>query len=122
MQIPPNLSTPHIKLGYGEEIIQTFGTLRRKGILGSRYGALYLTTERVAFVRAHAAVGEQTSQWGAKPSVAFERSAIKSITKVPARKQFALEITDGRRTERFIVDECEADRLIALLSNLRAAS
>ena len=50
MKIPANLTTPRIKLGYGEEVVHSFGTLRRKGIFGNRYGELHVTNQRVAFV------------------------------------------------------------------------
>lgn len=118
MKIPFNMSTPNLKVGYGEQVVHTFGTMRRKGIFGNRYGELHVTNQRVAFVKAVMAgglAGAAISQFGAKPSIAFDLSAIKSIAKFPIRKQFALEISDGKKTERFLVDESEADAAVALL-------
>ena len=118
MKIPFNMTTPNIKLGYGEEIVQTFGTLRRKGIFGNRYGELHVTNQRVAFVKAvmQGLAATAISQFGVKPAIMFDRGKIRSINKVPVRKQVALEISDGTRTERFVVDESEADTALALLA------
>jgi hypothetical protein len=118
VKLPFNMTTPNIKLGYGEEIVQTFGTLRRKGIFGNRYGELHVTNQRVAFVRAvmQGLAATAISQFGVKPAIVFERGKIQSINKVPVRKQVALEISDGNRTERFVVDESEADTALALLA------
>ena len=118
VKLPFNMTTPNIKLVYGEEIVQTFGTLRRKGIFGNRYGELHVTNQRVAFVRAvmQGLAATAISQFGVKPAIIFERGKILSINKVPVRKQVALEISDGKRTERFVVDEVEADTALALLA------
>lgn len=116
MKIPVNLTTPTIRLGYGEEIVQTFGTLRRKGIFGNRYGELHVTNQRIAFVKAVMSGIAAASPFGTKPTIVFERGAIRKIEKVPARKQVALLITDARKTERFVVDEAEADAAIALFA------
>jgi hypothetical protein len=117
MQIPAKLSTPQIKLGYGEEVLQTFATLRRK-LFASRYGELHLTNQRVAFVTAVAegVAAAGVSRWGVKPAIVFERGSIRSIGKVVVKRGVALEITDHRKTERFVVDETEAETAIALLS------
>jgi hypothetical protein len=118
VKIPFNMTTPNIKLGYGEEIVQTFGTLRRKGIFGNRYGELHVTNQRVAFVKAvmQGIAASAISQFGVKPAIVFERGKIQSVDKVPVRKQVALVISDGNRTERFVVDESEADTALALLA------
>jgi len=118
VKVPFNMTTPHIKLGYGEEIVQTFGTLRRKGIFGNRYGELHVTNQRVTFVKAvmQGVAVATISQFGVKPAIVFERGKIQSIAKVPVRKQFALEINDGKKTERFVVDEVDADTALVLLA------
>jgi hypothetical protein len=118
VKIPTNLTAPQIRLGYGEEIVQSFGTLRRKGIFGNRYGELHVTNQRVAFVKAvmSGIAATAVSQFGVKPEITFDRSAIRKIEKLPARKQVALAISDARRTERFLVDEAEADAAIALVA------
>jgi hypothetical protein len=118
VKIPANLTAPSIRLGYGEEIVQTFGTLRRKGIFGNRYGELHVTNQRIAFVKAvmSGIAATAVSPFGTKPTIVFERGAIRKIEKVPARKQVALMITDARKTERFVVDEAEADAAIALFA------
>jgi hypothetical protein len=121
VKIPAKLTTPTIKLGYGEEIVQTFGTLRRKGIFGNRYGELHVTNQRIAFVRAVMQGLAASSRFGVKPAIAFERGAIQKMSKVPVRKQVALEISDGRKTERFLVDEREADAAIALFGMAQAS-
>jgi hypothetical protein len=106
MKIPANLTTPRIKLGYGEEVVHSFGTLRRKGIFGNRYGQLHVTNQRVAFVKA---VMDGLA--------ASAISKIKSIDKVAHKKQVAIVIADGKRTEKFLVDADEADAAIALFQN-----
>lgn len=115
MKIPANLTTPRIKLGYGEEVVHAFGTLRRKGIFGNRYGELYVTNQRVAFVKAvmDGLAASAISKFGVKPSIVFDRSAIKSMDKVPHKKQIAIVIADGQKTERFLVDEADADAALA---------
>ena len=112
------MSTPQIKLGYGEEVVQTFGTLRRKGVFGNRYGELHVTNQRVAFVKAvmQGLAAVAIGKLGVKPSIVFDRSSIQSIQKMPVKKQFALEISDGKKTERFLVDEVEADAALVLLA------
>ncbi len=117
VQIPLNMITPRIKLGYGEEIVTSFGTLRRKGLFGNRYGELHVTNQRIAFVKAvlDGVVAATLSPFGVKPAIVFERHTIRSIDKVALRKQFAIEISDGRKTERFLVEEAEADAAMALL-------
>jgi hypothetical protein len=116
VQIPINLTTPRIKLGYGEEIVHTFGTLRRKGLFGNRYGELHVTNQRIAFVHAvmQGIAAAAISPFGVKPTIVFERRTIQ-INKVALRRQFAIQITDGRKTERFLVEEAEADTAMALL-------
>ncbi len=115
MKIPANLTTPRIKLVYGEEVVHSFGTLRRKGIFGNRYGELHVTNQRVAFVKAvmDGLAASAISKFGVKPSIVFERSSIKSIDKVPHKKQIAIVIVDGQKTERFLVDEADADAALA---------
>jgi len=112
------MSTPRMKLGYGEEIVQSFEALRRKGLFGNRYGELHVTNQRVAFVKSlmDGLAATAISKFGVKPAIVFDRSSIRSIDKVPLRKRFAIEISDGRRTERFLVEEADADVAIALLS------
>ncbi len=116
MKIPANLTTPRIKLGYGEEVVHTFGTLRRKGIFGNRYGQLHVTNQRVAFVKAvmDGIAATTISKFGVKPSIVFERGSIKSIDKIAHKKQVAIVINDGRKTEKFLVDAAEADAALAL--------
>lgn len=115
MKIPANLTTPRIKLGYGEEVVHAFGTLRRKGIFGNRYGELYVTNQRVAFVRAvmDGIAASAISKFGVKPTIVFERSTITSMEKVAHKKQVAIVIADGKKTEKFLVDASEADGVIA---------
>jgi len=119
MKIPTNLSAPRIKLGYGEEVVQTFGTLRRKGIFGNRYGELHVTNQRVAFVKAvmGGLAATAISKFGVKPTIVFDRHAIKSIEKVPHNKQVAIVIADGKKTERFLVDAADADAALAWFQN-----
>ncbi len=118
MKIPANLTTPRIKLGYGEEVVHSFGTLRRKGIFGNRYGQLHVTNQRVAFVKAvmDGIAATAINKFGVKPSIVFDRSMIKSIDKVAHKKQVAIVIADGKRTEKFLVDADEADAALALFA------
>ena len=119
MKIPTNLTTPRIKLGYGEEVVHSFGTLRRKGIFGNRYGELHVTNQRVAFVKAvmDGLATTAISKFGVKPTIVFDRGSIKSIDKVAHKKQVAIVIADGKKTERFLVDADEADAALALFQN-----
>jgi hypothetical protein len=115
MQIPARLATPQIKLGYGEQVLRSL-TSRRKKVFASRYGELHLTNQRIAFVAAVAST-DGVSPWGVKPSIVFDRSAIRSVDKVAMKRGVAIEIRDHRKTERFVVeDEAEVDTVIALLS------
>ena len=118
MKIPANMTTPRIKLGYGEEVVQSFGTLRRKGIFGNRYGELHVTNQRIAFVKAvmDGIAASAISKFGVKPTIVFERGSIKSIDKVPHKKQVAIVISDSRKTEKFLVDAADADAALALFA------
>jgi hypothetical protein len=119
MKLPANLTTPRIKLGYGEEVVHAFGTLRRKGIFGNRYGELYVTNQRVAFVKSvmDGVAAAAINKFGVKPTIVFERSTITSIDKVAHKKQVAIVIADGKKTERFLVDAADADAAIAAFQN-----
>jgi hypothetical protein len=118
MQVPANMTTPKLKLGYGEEVAHTFSTLRRKGLFGNLYGELHITNQRIAFVKAvmSGIAAAAVSRFGVKPAIGFDRSTIRSIDKLVVRKRIALVISDGQKTERFLVDEAEADAVIAMFA------
>ena len=118
IQLPTRLRSPKIKLGYAERIVHTFGSRRKKGLFGNRYGELHITNQRVAFVRAltHAhATSRQISPYGVKPMLAFDNSSITAIEiGTPTRRGVIvqIEIHDGRRIERFVIDERDADTVV----------
>lgn len=118
MQVPANMTTPNLKLGYGEEIVQTFGTLRRKGLFGNLYGELHVTNQRVVFVKAlmSGLAATAVSKFGVKPTVSFDRSTIQAVDKVAAKKRVALVIRDGQKAERFLIEDAEADALVAMFA------
>lgn len=119
MQVPGNMTTPRIKLNDGEEVIQTLSGMRKKGIFGNRYGALYLTNQRLAFVKAimkSGIISAAVNAKGAKPMLAFERSALGSVEKQQHKKQVLLVVNSGGKSERFWLDEAEIDSLLGHLN------
>jgi hypothetical protein len=115
MQLPATLSAPDLKLDDGETVLLVQPVLRRKGIFGNRYGHLYVTTHRLAFVKAVMSRVASAIASG-KPMIAFPRATIVSSTKRPVRKQCALAIHDSDgRSETFMSDEPAIDKVLASL-------
>jgi hypothetical protein len=118
MQVPFNMTTPRMKLADGEEVIQVQQGLRRKGIFGNRFGELYVTNQRVAFVKAimkSGIISAAANKLGAKPMVAFERGAITGVEKVQLKKQTALVVTAGGQSEKFVMAPEAIDGLMAVI-------
>lgn len=119
MKIPFNMTAPRLKLGEGEEIEQTHEGMRKKGIFGNRFGALHVTNQRVAFVKAimkSGVISAAMNAKGAKPMVAFNRSEITGAEKLQIKKQMALVVTAGANAEKFVMEEAAIDALVPLLS------
>lgn len=124
MDLPAGMKAPPLRLADGEQVIQVESGLRRKGLFGNRYGALYVTNQRVAFVKAlmvtggalGAAIVGGIHKLGAKPMLSFDRAAITAVEKVPKKKVVELVITAGGPPERFMLDEAAVDGLVAMLS------
>ena len=118
MQMPFNMTAPRMKLSDGEQVLQTHPGLRRKGIFGNRYGELYVTNQRVAFVKAIMKAGiisAAANKLGAKPMLEFERSAITGAEKVQLKKQTALVITSGDKSEKIIMAPEAIDGVLAAI-------
>jgi hypothetical protein len=118
MQVPFNMTTPRMKLDDGEEILLTVPGLRRKGIFGSRFGELHLTTKRLAFVKAimkSGLISAAAGAKGARPMLELSRAAITGVEKVPHKKQVALVVTAGGVTEKFLLDAGAIDALLPAL-------
>lgn len=118
MQLPANMTAPRMKLVDGEEVLQVHPGLRRKGIFGNRYGELYVTNRRVAFVKAIMKAGiisAAANKLGAKPMLEFDLAAITSAEKVPVKKQTALVIAKGGETEKFMMAPEAIDGVIAAI-------
>jgi len=108
MQLPANLSAAKLRLEDGETVLAVQPVLRRKGIFGNRYGELYVTDRRIAFMKAGmGALGKL----GGKPMLSFERSS-SSSEKQPHKAQWMVVVTSGSQSERFLTDEPAATSLV----------
>jgi hypothetical protein len=119
MQLPGTMTAPRMRLAYGEEVLHAQPALRRKGLFGNRYGELYVTNQRVAFVKAVMRSGIASGEIdpiGAKPMLVFDRGAISGCEKIAVRRHKALVITRGDTTERFIMAERAIDAVLPLLA------
>ena len=118
MKVPFNMTTPKLRLLDGEQVIHVQEGLRKKGIFGSRFGELYITDRRVAFVKAimkAGLVGAALESLGAKPIVELGRHDLRA-EKVAHKKLFALVVTSGERSERFVIEPDAIDPVLALLA------
>lgn len=119
MQIPGNMTAAKLKLLDGEEVVQELQGMRKKGIFGNRFGMLYLTNQRLAFVKAIMKAGLVSAALnakGAKPMLAFSREQLRgNVEKIQLKKLIALQVTHGGKTERFVCDEAGIDQLLATL-------
>lgn len=119
MQVPYNMTTPPMKLDADEEIFAKVEAFRKKGIFGNRYGELYLTNKRVAFVKAIMKTGlisAVISAKGAKPMLEFARASGTNVTKGAWKKFATIEVTDGTKSERFALTDELADVVMRKLS------
>jgi hypothetical protein len=92
--------------------------LRKKGIFGSRFGELYITNRRVAFVKAIMKAGiisAAIKSLGAKPIIELERASVRA-EKVAHKKLFALVVSNGDKSERFLIEPHAIDPILALLA------
>src|SRR5687768_17297929 len=106
MKVPFNMTTPRMKLAEGEEVIHKEEGVRKKGIFGNRYGEIYVTNQRVAFVKAIMKAGlisMAANKLGAKPILQFDRKAI--TTSIEKKKKLEiLVVSDGTTSERFLLE------------------
>ncbi|TNF30066.1 MAG: hypothetical protein EP329_14270 [Deltaproteobacteria bacterium] len=116
MQVPGNMTTPRLKLDAGEEILETREGLRKKGLFGNRFGELYVTNRRVAFVKAIMKSGVLSAAMDAKgvrPMLSFPLADIRSVERVPQKKLVHLVVSDGARSEKFTLAPEAVDGVIA---------
>ena len=117
MQVPGNMTTPPMKLADGEEILAKAQGLRKKGLFGNRYGELYVTSNRVAFVKAimkSGLISAALSMKGASPMLAFDRTSVK-VESEPWKKMRMLVVSDGQKSERFVIESAAIDVLLKKL-------
>jgi hypothetical protein len=117
MKVPFNMTTPKLRLADGEDVLHVQEGLRKKGIFGSRFGELYITNRRVAFVKAIMKAGLVSAvikSLGAKPIIEFERTSVR-VEKVAHKKLFALVVSSGDRSERFLIEPHAIDPILAIL-------
>ncbi len=118
MPIPGNMMSPRMKLEDGEQVIHTVEGMRKKGIFGNRFGTLYLTDRRVAFVKAimkSGLISMAMNAKGVKPMLQWPRDAV-ATDKVHTKKQLALLVTAGEKTEQFWMSEQEIDEFLSKMS------
>lgn len=114
MQVPGNMTTPRLRLGEGEAVLAQAEGMRKKGLFGNRFGALVVTNERVAFVKAimkSGLVSAAANAAGARPMLSFSHDDLRSAVREPWKKQVALIVAG----ERFIIEDAGIDQLLAAL-------
>lgn len=120
MKTPGTMTSPRLRLDQSEEILQETQGMRKKGVLGNRYGTLVVTNKRIAFVKAimkSGLVSGLVNSRGAKPMLSFDRAQTITVERAAIKKLEAIVISDETKSERFLVDSVEIDRLISLLSS-----
>lgn len=125
MDIPFNMTTPRLKLADGEQILESYPGMRRKGIFGNRYGILHLTNRRLAFVKAIMKSGPISAAMnakGVKPMLEFDLSVLGTMEKVATKKQLALVIAINGKTETFTMTEERIDALLTRAHDVRRTS
>jgi hypothetical protein len=118
VQLPLSLVTPPLRLTEGEELLRAEGGLRHHdgaGASGNRYGELWVTTRRVAFIEAVLRDSPPGVLAEARPLFWFERATLRGAAKVRHRRHVVLELSGHGRTEHVALDEAAIDGLIALL-------
>lgn len=138
MKIPFNMIAPTLKLQEGETALGEAEMLRKKGIFGNRHGELWVTSHRVAFVKAvpragmmiggiagalidSAARSGQRSGKQVEPMAAWPRAQV-TATKAPHKKVTLLTISDGTLTEKFMVGPEQLAAFEALVPTQAAAA
>lgn len=117
MKVPFNMTTPKLRLGDGEEVLLVHEGLRKKGIFGNRFGELYITNHRVAFVKAimkAGIIGVAVKSLGAKPIVELPRTNVR-VEKVAHKKLVALVVSSGEQSERFLLEAEAIDKVVGML-------
>lgn len=117
MKVPFNMTTPRLRLHDGETVLLVQEGLRKKGIFGNRFGELYVTDRRVAFVKAIMKAGLVSGvahAVGARPIVDLPREGL-AAEKVQHKRLLALVLTHGQQSERFVVEPQAVDALLAAL-------
>ena len=111
------MTTPKMKLADGEQVIHVQEGLRKKGLFGNRFGELVVTNQRVAFVKAimkGGIIGAAIKSMGAKPIISFDRKGV-TVEKVAHKKLFALVVSDGTQSERFLIEPQAIDQVVQVL-------
>ena len=99
------MTTPPLRLDEGEQVLITAQALRKKGIFGNRFGEIYVTDKRVAFVKAimrSGVISAAVKARGAKPILEMSRTSI-AVGTEPAKKMTLLTVTDGQSEGRFLL-------------------
>lgn len=118
MQVPANMTVPPLRLAEGERVIGLARGLRKRGLFGNRYGALVVTNTRVAFVKAVVKAGILTAMLatrGVGPMFAFDRKAVRA-ERSAWRALPILVLSDGARSERFVLDAGDVERMAHALA------
>lgn len=119
MKIPFNMTVNTLRLNDGEEVVGTAQALHKKGIFGDRHGELYVTNQRIAFVKATTkqyfwvgwSMGAVLWEPGlpfkrgdqvVEPSCTVERRGA-TATKAARRRKTLLTFINGKASERFMV-------------------
>ena len=119
MKVPFNMTTPKMKLADGEQVLHVQEGMRKKGIFGNRFGELYITNQRVAFVKSimkAGLIGAAIKSLGANPIISFPRTGIKAVKDEQPKKLPALVISDGAKSERFVIEPQAIDQVLAALA------
>lgn len=120
MEIPFNMTSPRLKLQDGEEVIHQLDGMRKKGILGNRYGTLYLTNQRLAFVKAimkSGVISAAVNAKGAKPMISYEVGELAGKLATDSVKMGPVLVVNlGKKPERFVLDQEGIDQIIAAVN------
>jgi hypothetical protein len=118
MRIPGNMTAPKLRVEDGEQVIQSAECFRKtKFLFGSLYGELHVTNQRVVFVKAvmGGLVAKVAFLNGAKPKIAFDRAAITSVATESYKNTTALVVSDGVRSEKFLIEQPGLDAVMRQL-------
>lgn len=113
--IPYNMTTQDLRLEEGEEVLRADEVLRVKGITGNRYGKLFVTNQRVAFVKSvmkMGLIGKLIYKKTAKPAFTLDRETTKAEKR--EAKVGRLLLKDDNREEKFSIQDEGLEALLAM--------